>query len=257
VGNAADPCAIRTERVHNTYGRLMNRSLWEILNMSGYALWVIVAFSVLSVAVAVERLVVQWRFMERARNLHETVARCLNRGALDEARSACERSKSPLADVYLVGYQRLGRGKKEHLAAAVNRERLRVMTDLKSRLWMLGTVGATAPFVGLFGTVFGIMSAMSTMAENKRNDFSLVAGPIAEALYATAAGILVAVEAVIIYNFFNQRLQRTATEFKMLSDEFLEMLEELPPETGKGSRRSDEDDKSKDKEKGDGAREAA
>src|SRR5262249_59066519 len=95
-----------------------------------------------------------------ARRLGETVSRCLSRGALDEAGSACERSPSPIADVFLVGYERPGRAKPEHVATAVHRERLRVNQDLRTRLWMLGTVGATAPFVGLFGTVVGIILAM-------------------------------------------------------------------------------------------------
>lgn len=228
----------------------MNHSLWEILNMAGYALWAIVGLSVLAVAVALERLVVQWRFLERAHLLHESVTRCLGRGAVSEARSACERSKSPLADVYLVGYERLGRSKKEHLGAAVHRERVRVMASMKTRLWMLGTIGAIAVFVGLFGTVIGIMNAFSTIAETGKNDFALVSGPIAEALYATAAGILVAVEAVVLFNFFNQRLARYALEMRMLTEEFLELLEEHGPESTAKPATDDE-------EETDGSRHAA
>ena len=138
---------------------MMDKSLIEILNMAGYAMWVIVVLSVLAIAVALERLAVQWRFVDRARTLHEAVGRCLRRGALNEARSACERSKSPLADIYLVGYERHGRSKTDHLASAVNRERLRVMADMKTRMWVLGTIGAIGVFVGLFGTVVGIMDA--------------------------------------------------------------------------------------------------
>lgn len=234
----------------------MNQSLWEILNMAGYAMWGILALSVLAVAVAIERLAVQWRFMMRARALHDTVSRCLTRGAMDEARSACERAKSPLADVYLVGYERYGRTKKEHLASAVNRERLRVMIDLRSRLWMLGTIGAIGVFVGLFGTVVGIMNAFDTIASTGKNEFQMVAGPITEALYATAAGILVAIEAVILFNFFNQRLQRISVEFKMLTDEFLELLDEHGPRSGKGSKEPEEDEEEQKEDK-DGSREAA
>jgi biopolymer transport protein ExbB/TolQ len=236
----------------------MKHSIWEILNMAGYAMWVILALSILAIAVAIERLAVQWRFMLRARALHDTVSRCLTRGALDEARSACERSRSPLADVYLVGYERLGRTKKDHLASAVNRERMRVMIDLKSRLWMLGTIGAIGVFVGLYGTVIGIMNAFQLIEETGRNDFAEVAGPIAEALYATAAGILVAVEAVVLYNFFNQRLSRLAVEFKMLTDEFLELLDELEPQPGRtGSPDEGEGGGEAAKESGHGSREAA
>ena len=198
----------------------MEHSLWEILNMAGYAMWAIVALSVLTVAVALERLVVQWRFMDRARALADTVGRCLKRGAYEEARSACERSRSPLAEVFLVGYERLGRTKKDNLAAAVDRERVRVMLGMKSRMWIIGTIGAIAVFVGLFGTVIGIQEAFGRIAETRSNDMAVVSGGLTEALYATAAGILVAVEAVVLYNFFTQRLARIAVELKLLTDEF-------------------------------------
>lgn len=232
----------------------MNQSLWEILNMAGYAMWVILAFSIIAIAVALERLVVQWRFMDRARALHDAVTRALERGSLDEARSKCERADSALADVFLVGYAKYGRTKKANLEAAVHRERVKVLSDLKSRMWMLGTIGATAPFVGLFGTVIGIMNGLGDIHETGKNDLAVVAGPISEALYATAAGILVAVEAVIIYNYFNQRLAKIALEFKMLTDEFLELLDEHGPGGGTGQGEEAEED---EEEEGDGSREAA
>lgn len=225
----------------------MNYSLWEILNMAGLMMWVILGFSVVAVAVAIERTVVQWRFVDKARQLHDAVAKCLNRGALDEGRSACERSPSPLADVYLVGYARLGRAKQGAVAAAVNRERVKVMGDLQSRMWILGTIGATAPFVGLAGTVIGIMGAFGTISETHSNEFSLVAGPIAEALIATLAGIVVAVVAVILYNFFNRRLASIAVETRLLTDEFLELLLEGDNREGGSAA----------KEGPDGSREAA
>jgi len=221
----------------------MNHSLWDVLE-NHYSMWVIVAFSILAVTVALERLVVQWRFMDRARALADTVTRCLNRGALDEGRSACERSRSPLADVFLVGYERLGRSKEKNLHGAVHRERVRVATGLKSHLWILGTIGATAPFVGLFGTVVGIMDAFGDISEAGGGGLSVVAGGISTALYATAAGILVAVEAVIIYNYFNQRLARYAVELKMLTEEFLELLEEFGPESGATAKRPEEEGES-------------
>ena len=209
----------------------MDSSIWDLMSHGGYAMWFIVAFSVIALAVAIERAIAQWQFTTRARALADQVNRCLARGALSEGRSACERSPSPLADVFLVGYERLGRGKREHLGPAVHRERLRVGADLKSRLWILGTIGATAPFVGLFGTVIGIMSAMGRFKKDEVVTMGMVSKPISEALVVTAAGILVAVEAVILFNFFNQRASRIATEMKLLTDEFLELLGEVPPES--------------------------
>jgi biopolymer transport protein ExbB len=224
----------------------MNGSVWELMNHGGYAMWLIVAFSVIALGVALERAIAQWQFTTRARALADQVGRCLNRGAVDESRSACERSPSPLADVFLVGYERLNRGNRDHLGAAVHRERLRVAGDLRTRLWILGTIGATAPFVGLFGTVVGIMSAMGKFKADDEVKFAMVSGPISEALVVTAAGILVAVESVILFNFFNQRASRIATEMKLLTDEFLEQLSELPADVTSGKKKD-----------GDGAREAA
>ena len=219
----------------------MEHSLWEILNMAGYAMWAIFALSVLTVAVALERLVVRWRFMDRARALADTVGRCLKRGAYEEARSACERSRSPLAEVFLVGFERLGRTKRENLGAAVDRERVRVMLGMKSRMWIIGTIGAIAVFVGLFGTVVGIQEAFGRIAETRSNDMAVVSGGLTEALYATAAGILVAVEAVVLYNFFNQRLARLAVELKLLTDEFLEQLDEHGPKGAARMKASDDE----------------
>lgn len=225
--------------------------IWELLVHSYGAMGIVMVFSVIAVAVAIERAIAQWKFVTRARGLGETVTRCLARGAVEEGRSACERSRSPVADVFLVGYERLGRAKPEHVATAVHRERLRVNQDLRARMWMLGTIGATAPFVGLFGTVVGIMKAMGSFKADEDVKFNMVSGPISEALIVTAAGILVAVEAVVLFNFFSQRANRIATEMKLLTDEFLELLLENPVET-QPTRKGKRDDLEREAERGHG-----
>ncbi len=202
----------------------MDLSLWHIVKTGGTAMYVIIALSVIAIAVAAERLTSLWRFLDRARALADTVTRCLGRGAVAEARAACERSKSPLADVFLVGFERLGRSSRDVLESAVDRARQRITLDLKVRLWILGTIGACAPFIGLYGTVVGIMEAFRAIAQTGGGGFNVVSQGISEALVATAAGIAVAVEAVVIYNYFNQRLARVAVELKLLVDEFMEAL---------------------------------
>ena len=229
------------------------QQIWEFLSQGYGAMGVVLAFSVIALAVAIERAIAQWSFVTRARSLGDTVTRCLSRGALEEGRSACERSRSPVADVFLVGYERLGRAKPEHVVTAVHRERLRVNQDLRIRFWMLGTIGATAPFVGLFGTVVGIMNAMGNFKGDEEVKFTTVSGPISEALIVTAFGILVAVGAVILFNFFSQRAGRIATEMKLLTDEFLELLLDSPSET-QPSRKAKRDDVERDAERDHGDR---
>ena len=237
--------------------------IWDFLSLGYGAMGIVMAFSVTALAVAIERAIAQWRFVTRARSLGDAVTRCLARGAVDEGRSACERSPSPVADVFLVGYERLGRAKPEHVATAVHRERMRVNQDLRVRLWVLGTVGATAPFVGLFGTVVGIMNAMGRFKGDDEVKFTNVSGPISEALIVTAVGIGVAVGAVILFNFFSQRASRIATEMKLLTDEFLELLLDQPRDQQPKGKKLDEakseesDTKARTKGDGDGSREAA
>jgi biopolymer transport protein ExbB/TolQ len=250
----------------------MEQSIWELLTQGGGALGVVVGFSMIALAVAIERMIAQWKFVSRSRALGDTVRRCLSRGAVEESRSACERSQSPVADIFLVGYERLGRVKPEYVVTAVHRERQRVNQDLRVRLWMLGTIGATAPFVGLFGTVVGIMKAMGGFKGDEEVKFTTVSGPISEALIVTAVGILVAVGAVILFNFFSQRAGRIATEMKLQTDEFLELLLDPPGETQPTRRaRRDDDEAERDRDRdrdrretskrtkgdGDGDREAA
>jgi hypothetical protein len=107
------------------------------------------------------------------------------------------------------------------------------------------------------------MTAMGGFSADAQVKFTMISGPISQALIVTAAGILVAVEAVILFNFFSQRANRIATEMKLLTDEFLELLIEPPSDSqpskrGERDRDADADDKLKRaKGGGDGDREAA
>ncbi len=202
----------------------------DTMKAGGITLAVILACSILVLAIAVERLVAMWRFLDKARTLGEAVKRCLYRGAVAEARAACERSTSLAAEFFLVGFERHGRSSEGALSAAVDRERQRVALALKGQLWTLGTIGATAPFIGLFGTVWGILRAFEQIGVTKQAGIEVVGPGIAEALITTAAGIVVAIEAVVIYNYFMARLARTSLELKLMAEEFIELLREQKPE---------------------------
>src|SRR5882672_12633032 len=163
--------------------------LVEMMKAGGITLGVILLCSILVLAIAVERLVALWKFLDRARTLGETVKRCLYRGAVAEARTACERSTSLAAEFFLVGFERHGRSAEGALEAAVDRERQRVGLTLKGQLWLLATIGAIAPFVGLFGTVWGILRAFEQIGATHQAGIDVVGPGIAEALVTTAAGI--------------------------------------------------------------------
>ena len=225
----------------------MNTELFTLVK-SSVAMWLIVVCSVAAVAVAVERALALWRFGERARSLADAVTRALFRGDLDDARAQCERSSSPAAEVFLAGLVTSVPGASggrpvraptpERVMASVERQRLQLNLRLRAHLWVLGTIGATAPFIGLFGTVVGIMQAFHQMAATGQGGFTVVASGISEALVTTAGGIAVAIEAVILYNFLNTHVQKIALQFKLLAEEYLEILKELPAPVRAGREES-------------------
>lgn len=96
----------------------------------------------------------------------------------------------------------------------------REMERLDSRLLFLATVGSTAPFVGLFGTVWGIMNSFQAIAISKNTNLAVVAPGIAEALFATALGLLAAIPAVIFYNKFSADSSRVSLRLEAFADEF-------------------------------------
>ena len=197
-----------------------------LVRSGGFAMGVILACGFVALAVAVERTFALWGVVSSARDLGDAVARHLFRGELAEGRAACERSRTAAADIFLAGFARLGRAPLDHVESAVERERQAVALRLRSHLWMLGTVGAVAPFVGLFGTIVGIMRAFHQIFATGQGGFAVVAEGISEALVTTAGGIVAAVVAVVLYNYFQSRVQRMLVELKLVADEFMEVLKE-------------------------------
>jgi biopolymer transport protein ExbB len=218
----------------------LDQNLLALIKSSS-SLWVIIACSVIAVAVTVERAIALWGFGDKARSLADAVGRALYRGDLDDGRAQCERSTSMAAEVFLAGLVAMtprggaltGRPAVEpnadRLAAAVERERQRTNLRLRRGLWILGTVGATAPFVGLFGTVVGIMNAFHDMAHTGQGGFAVVSAGISEALITTAAGIAVAVLAVVLFNLLNTHALKLTLQLRLLTEEYLELVRELLP----------------------------
>jgi biopolymer transport protein TolQ len=100
----------------------------------------------------------------------------------------------------------------------------REVDRLERRLLVLATVGSAGPFIGLFGTVWGIMTSFQAIAASKNTNLSVVAPGIAEALLATALGLLAAIPAVMFYNKFSAQVSRIATRMEGFSDEFAAIL---------------------------------
>lgn len=209
---------------------MTTEELLHLVRQGGITMAAIVLASVIALFVAIERLIALWGVSSQARTLGQTIARLLLRGDVAAARSAAERSTTMTADIFRAGFERAAKTTGPSLDAAVDRVRIETTLRLKSKMWVLGTIGATTPFVGLFGTVVGIMKSFRDLGLDVESGGSggsaAVMAGISEALVATAAGIIVAVEAVIFYNFFQSRLAKLSVELKLISEEFVELLRE-------------------------------
>ncbi len=138
-------------------------------------------------------------------------------GFEDLAKNLAAYRGSPFARIFATGYDemvRVTRGARAelsdaqgtHVETATRRAAAEEITHLESWMNLLGTIGSTAPFIGLFGTVYGIMDAFLSIGNQQSANLPVVAPKIAEALIATAIGLVAAIPAVMAYNYFARRV---------------------------------------------------
>jgi biopolymer transport protein ExbB len=204
---------------------------WGVIGM-------LLVMSIASIAIMIERY---WTFRRAARQSRRfalDVSRLLRTGKTREAAEWCrsqELKYSPLArslgpglDEWIASEARREDGGREGVVATV-KEAIQCsaaleLADMKRGLAMLATIGATAPFVGLFGTTFGIIDAFAAMGKTGAGGIAIVSAGISEALVTTAFGLLVAVPAVWAYNYFTGRLERFGVEIDRGSFEMVAFL---------------------------------
>jgi biopolymer transport protein ExbB/biopolymer transport protein TolQ len=209
-------------------------------NMGGVA-WgvviVLIIMSVYSIAVMIERFYTFSQATKQSRRYAPEVARYLKQGKIKEAIDASRGpgvKHSHLAKVLVVGLQEwqyqqeMGEADKDKDAAvdaakrAIQRATAVNLSDLKRGLSGLATIGSTAPFVGLFGTTFGIINAFHGMSVTGSGGLGAISAGIAEALITTAFGLFVAVPAVWAYNYFAGRVEGFNVEMDNSSSELLD-----------------------------------
>ena len=209
------------------------RHLWE--QMGGPAKAVVIVMFIMSawsIGVMIDRAMAFNAARKQSRAFAPAVAGALREGKLDEAIKIADRyKKSHLAKVVVAGLQEFQAHQSgseisgEEVDAsrrALERSEAIVHAELKRGVSTLATIGSTAPFVGLFGTVIGIINAFKTMAAQKTPGIGAIAGGISEALVTTAIGLFVAVPAVWAYNYFTGRVDAFDVEMGNSSSELLD-----------------------------------
>jgi len=216
---------------------------WNLLSMlhsmSGTALGVVVMLllmSVISIVLAAERGLRYSVARNQSRAFVVQVASALDHGKLDDVISIAERNKkSHIAAMVATGLAEFqsapshasGADMIEAAKRGLERSIATIHAELKRGLSGLATIGSTAPFVGLFGTVVGIMNAFRASAPAKGAGLVSVASGISEALVTTALGLLVAVPAVWCYNYFTSKVEGFDVEMANSSMELVSYLVRL------------------------------
>jgi len=207
------------------------RSMWSSMGLLAKIVVVILfGLSVYSFGVMIDRFLMYNNARKQSRVFVQQVAGALKDGKLDEAIAIAERNKkSHIAKVVATGLSEFQSASQqvsdtEVIEAAkrgLERSVAIVHAEMKRGLSALATIGSTAPFVGLFGTVVGILNAFKGIEQQKATGLSAVAGGIAEALVTTAFGLLVAVPAVWAYNYFTNKVESFDVEMDNSSMELI------------------------------------
>lgn len=199
-------------------------TLSQLIMAGGFTIIVLVGCSVLSIAVIIDRLQ-YYRSRSRVRRAEfmEGIRTALKNDNLDDAVAICKRSNTPFSDVVHAGLIFAKHTEKE---ISNNMERAIVIETnlLEKHITIVGTIGSVAVYIGLFGTVLGIIKAFNDISAAGTGGINVVINGIAESLVCTAAGLCVAVPAVVAYNYFIKRIDRFISDMELCASETMDVV---------------------------------
>jgi biopolymer transport protein ExbB len=184
-------------------------------------------FSVLAATVAIERFIV---FSKAKLNVSEFLTKIrkallVNRN-VKEAIKICEQSKGPVASVMKAGLLRYGHSR-EDIEKTIENAALYELDRLEKRLGVLATTANVSPMLGFLGTVAGMIKSFATLAEQGLTNPAAVAVGISEALITTATGLIIAIPAQLIYNWYTTKITRFVRDIETASNMLVETFTEM------------------------------
>ena len=200
-------------------------SILDMIHQGALATYPLLLFSVVTVSIVFERFWALRNLVSNSLQLAGGMIPSLEKGQVSEAlQTAKAQIATPAGRIFADVLARHSSDSLEYLSDLTEEKRFEEVEALKGPLWVLGTVGASAPFIGLFGTVVGIIKAFHNMAVMGSGGFSVVAAGISEALVATGLGLAVAIIAVIFYNYFQTRIERIEAALTIASNRVLDAI---------------------------------
>jgi biopolymer transport protein ExbB len=187
-------------------------------------MYILLFCSFLSITILLERILYYRKRSRTKRTEFMTrIKRSLSGGNVEMAKEICRTSNAPFSRVISSGLGLHGRLETE-ISNAMDREITIETIRLERFTSIVGTIGNTAVYIGLFGTVLGIIRAFHDIAAAGAGGMSIVIGGVAEALVCTAMGLLVAIPAVIAYNYFMKRVDRFINDMELCASELSDMI---------------------------------
>ncbi len=186
--------------------------LVEIFKQGGFIMYPLLIFSIAVWTVAIQKIWFLINFRKQAKYFYDEGVRIIQSKRFNEMEWLYKNCPEIIAKPHSAIFEEASSS--EEWDARMNRRLVETTMGLKKNVWVLGTIGTSAPFVGLFGTVWGIMGSFKAIGAAGKSGFAIVAASISEALIATAAGILVAVVAVMFYNYLLIKIGEALSEFK-------------------------------------------
>ncbi|HEX3695361.1 MAG TPA: MotA/TolQ/ExbB proton channel family protein [Polyangia bacterium] len=214
--------------MQNSTGGLVQTLLGLPVFRSEWVLYLLLGLSVVSIAVMVERWVFYRRHRVDADALRVALTKLLDAGDFQAAAKLLSQHDSLQTNVVLVGLQSYEKGPEsveDLIAGALGQEKNRY----EKRLAFLATLASNAPYVGLFGTVLGIVRSFRDLAANMADASQAVMAGIAESLIATAVGLLVAIPAVVAFNVYKGKVKDAVTGGQTLARVLLAQLKAAEP----------------------------
>lgn len=198
-------------------------NLFEMVLLGGVAMYILAFCSILVLAIIIERC---WTFSRMNIDIEEFLYRIqtsIRGGKAIEAVALCESIEVPIAAIFKAVLLK-SNSSKEEMEESAERQRIEELLDIKRYIWFVGTIGAIAPFIGLFGTVLGIIRAFHNISLSATGGINVVASGISEALIATAGGLVVAIMAVVSYNYLVVKVNRISESLKIYALRLIEII---------------------------------
>jgi biopolymer transport protein ExbB len=203
-----------------------NKSLFEIFQMGGWVMYVLLACSILSVAAFIGKEIELWKKSKPSRiTVMKHIRELLEKQELEKARQYCSASsQSIFCSIAAAGLSFHGKSIRE-IEGAIDRQIMTEITGLEKGTLIVGTIANISVYIGLFGTVLGIVNAFHGIADAGMANLNGIIGGVSEALLNTAAGLGVAIPAVVFFNWIMKQIKAVGFEMDAVASELLSMLE--------------------------------